>query len=94
MSHSFTAVLAGREDIVAGAPLSVSEVVETVGEFGTASIGLLAWEYFLDPADVSPAFNEAASAGMLEPVRIDAETGEQMFSVTASGRMFVRTMAA
>jgi hypothetical protein len=56
----------GRSDTMQVAWLG--EVLETVREFGAASLGLVAWELSLAEEDLAPAWSYAILNGLLRPV--------------------------
>jgi hypothetical protein len=63
--------------------IDLDEVVETVKEFGAASLGLVAWEFSLPEASVAVAWNRAIRKQLIRPVGPCPETGEGMFAVAA-----------
>jgi hypothetical protein len=73
------------------------DVLDTVAEFETASIGLVAWELCLPEETVAPAWQEAIADGLLEEVGRCSETSEMMFqlvSVAVAGKPAAREPAA
>ena len=46
----------------------LDEILETVREFGAASLGLVAWELSLPEEDLAPAWAYAIRTGLLQPV--------------------------
>jgi hypothetical protein len=55
------------------------EVLETIGEFGEASIGLVAWELCLPEQALAAAWGQATAQELIEPTDCSPETGEQMY---------------
>ena len=49
-------------------PKWLEEILETVREFGAASLGLVAWELSLPEEDLAPAWAHAIRTGLLRPV--------------------------
>ncbi len=45
----------------------LDEILETVAEFGAASLGLVAWELSLPEEELAPAWAHAVSTGLLRP---------------------------
>jgi hypothetical protein len=46
----------------------LDEILETVREFGAASLGLVAWELSLEEEELAPAWAYAIQSGLLWPV--------------------------
>lgn len=46
----------------------LDEILDTVREFGAASLGLVAWELSLPEEDLAPAWAYAIRTGLLRPV--------------------------
>jgi hypothetical protein len=59
-------------------------VLGMIGEFRSASLGLVAWEFWLSEDQLSPLGIEAAGGGLIQPTGRCPETGEPMYSLTAS----------
>jgi hypothetical protein len=83
-------------DIGGGAQpaLTLADVLETIVEFGSASTGLIAWEYYVAESDVIPLFADAIREGLLETSGRDPESGEQMYTATLAGRDLPERQAA
>lgn len=79
---------------VAGQKLTrtwVDEIVNTVAEFGSASLGLVAWELCLAEEQLRDAWEQTLDRGWLEPTGPDGETGEEMFRLVAPRRQRILT---
>jgi hypothetical protein len=61
-------------------------LLEAVEEFGSASLGLLAWEFILPEAVIEPVWQLAREEHLLRPVAHDPPTGEPMYTLTLRGR--------
>jgi hypothetical protein len=61
-------------------------LLEAVDEFGSASLGLLAWEFELAEAVIEPAWQLALEERLLRPVAHHPPTGEPMYTLTLRGR--------
>ncbi len=46
----------------------LDEILDTVQEFGAASLGLVAWELSLSEEELAPAWAHAIRTGLLAPV--------------------------
>ena len=46
----------------------LEEILDTVQEFGAASLGLVAWELSLPEEELAPAWAHAIRTGLLRPV--------------------------
>ena len=57
------------------------EALETVGEFGAASIELVAWELSISESDLTPAWSHAIRHRLIQPVGTCPQTGELMYTV-------------
>jgi hypothetical protein len=70
---------------VPGSPSAprVDDVLEVIEQFALASIGLVAWELFLDEEDLVPAWRELAATGVLERVGRCPYTREPMYRLSA-----------
>ena len=55
-------------------------------QFGGGSLGLVAWELGHREAEVAPAWRGAINRGLIEPVGIDLNNGEEMWRITEQGR--------
>src|SRR5947209_18330863 len=56
----------------------LEEILATIGEFGSASLGLIAWEVSLDESELVPAWEEALRAGLIERTHPCPATNEDM----------------
>jgi hypothetical protein len=74
--------------------LSLATVLGAVAEFGTASIGLVAWEYMVEQSAAEPAMIAAIRSGLLQASGIDIETGELLYELTPAGRDQAEALAA
>jgi DNA-binding PadR family transcriptional regulator len=68
----------------AGGELQLFDLLETVEEFGRASLELIAWEFSYEAADVRPIWRDLVDQRLLAFVEQD-ESGEQMYELTALG---------
>jgi hypothetical protein len=57
----------------------LGEVLDTLAEFGEASIGLVAWELSLREEALAPAWRQAFADGLIEEVGRCPETAERMY---------------
>jgi hypothetical protein len=57
------------------------EILQTVAEFGSASLPLVAWELSLAEEELARAWARAMALHLLEPVGTEPETGEYMYRV-------------
>jgi hypothetical protein len=57
-------------------------VLDTVREFGVASLGLVAWEYGVSERKLTAAWTTAVRQGLIREVGTCPETGENMFALT------------
>lgn len=57
----------------------LGELLNTVAEFGSASLGLVAWELCLPEQALRRAWKQALREGLIIEDRPDAETGERMY---------------
>lgn len=63
--------------------IGVDEIVETVKEFGVASLELVAWEFSVSEEAVAAAWNRAVRKQLIRPVGLCPQTGEGLFAVAA-----------
>jgi hypothetical protein len=61
-------------------------LLAAVEEFGSASLGLLAWEFMLPEDAVEPTWQLALEERLLRPAAHDPPTGEPMYTLTLRGR--------
>jgi hypothetical protein len=73
--------------------VSLEDVLQTVEEFGSASLDLIAWEFSVPVADLSELWDQAVGAGLLRPVGICEGAGEQMYVIAAPGHVAQRASA-
>jgi hypothetical protein len=83
---------AARELLDEGA-VTLTDVLDTVAEFGMASRGLVAWEFALDGSELAEVWDQAVGEGLLRPVADRDDTGEQMYALAEPGRLPVRASA-
>jgi hypothetical protein len=67
-------------------------LLEAVEQFGSASLGLLAWEFMLAEVVLEPAWQLALKERLLRPVGHDPPTGEPMYTLTLHGRARLRQL--
>jgi hypothetical protein len=72
-----------RKGTQRGETIDLDEVVQTVREFGAASLELVAWEFSLPETAVAGAWNRAIRKQLIRPVGPCPETGEGMFAIAA-----------
>jgi hypothetical protein len=65
--------------------LQLLKVVAGFDEHGGASLGLVAWELFVDEHDVQSAWEHALAEGWLKPVGRDLAYDEQLYRLTLTG---------
>jgi hypothetical protein len=73
--------------------VSLEDVLETVEEFGSASLDLIAWEFSVPVAELTELWDHAVGAGLLRPVGSSQGTGEQMYAIALPGHAAQRTSA-
>ena len=73
--------------------VSLEDVLETVEEFGSASLGLIAWEFSVPVTDLVELWDQAVGAGLLRPVGSRDGAGEQMYATATPGHVAQRTSA-
>jgi hypothetical protein len=61
----------------------LDETIAIIGEFGSASIGLVAWELSLDESELEPAWEQARRDGLIRLACVCPTTKEQMFVLTS-----------
>jgi hypothetical protein len=61
------------------------ELLETLEEFGTASLGLVAWELSLPEDALLSAQRQAIAEGLIEVAGRDRDSGEEIYRI-AGGR--------
>jgi hypothetical protein len=66
--------------------LGPKDVAETVGEFGAASLELIAWEFSLPPSALLSVLANAVSKGLIRVAGICPDTGEQLYELAAQTR--------
>jgi hypothetical protein len=69
----------------------LGEILSTVAEFGSASLGLVAWELCLPEEALHPAWRQALAEGLIEDAGRDPESDEEMYRVRAPARGRVPT---
>ncbi len=62
----------------------LSEMLDTIAEFGDASIGLVAWELSLPEDALDAAWAQALEVGLIEASRRCSQTSELMFRLAAA----------
>ena len=68
--------------------ISLQQVLEVVGDFdesGGSSVGLAAWELFVEEQRVTRAWEQAVAEGLLRRAGRDRLDGEQLWRLTAGG---------
>lgn len=73
--------------------VSIEDILETVEEFGSASLDLIAWEFSVPVADLAELWDQAVGAGWLRPVGTSQGAGEQMYAIATPGHAAQRTSA-
>ena len=73
--------------------VSLEDVLETVEEFGSASLDLIAWEFSVQVEALAGLWGHAVEAGMLHPVGTSDSAGEQMYAVATAGHVAQRASA-
>ena len=64
----------------------LDDVLETIREFGSASLGLVAWELCLPEQELRPLWQRALREGLIRPAESSPETSEPMFSLAAPAK--------
>lgn len=62
----------------------VPEILATIDEFGSASLGLLAWEPSLDESELAPAWEQALRTGLIQRTHTCPATHEDMYSLAGA----------
>ena len=57
----------------------LNETIAIVKEFGSASLGLVAWELNVDESEIEPAWERAKRDGLIRLAHVCPTTKEQMF---------------
>ncbi len=65
------------------------EILGTIDEFGSASLGLVAWELSLDEGEIEPAWEEALRTGLIERTHTCPATHEEMYSLAGRERSWL-----
>jgi hypothetical protein len=73
--------------------VSLEDVLETIEEFGKASLDLIAWEFSVPVEAVADSWEHAVEAGLLRPVGTADSAGEQMYVIATPGRVAARASA-
>jgi hypothetical protein len=63
------------------------ELLETLGDFGAASLGLVAWELSLSEDELADAKRHAISNGMIEVAGRDPGSDEETYRLTRAARL-------
>lgn len=61
------------------------DVLADFDSLGGGSVGLVAWELYVDEPEVSEAWTTAIAAGWVEPAGWDDVFGERLWRLTATG---------
>lgn len=69
--------------------MDLGALLAAVEEFGSASLGLLAWEFTLHEDEIEPTWQLALEERLLRPVAHDPPTGEPMYTLTLHGRTWL-----
>jgi hypothetical protein len=67
----------------------LAELIETLEEFGTASLELVAWELSLDKDQLVSAKRQAIAQGLIEVAGRDPGSDEETYRLVRRGRFFV-----
>jgi hypothetical protein len=67
--------------------VSLEDVLQTVEEFGSASLDLIAWEFSVPVAELTEIWDQAVGAGLLRLVGSRNGAGEQMYAVATPGHV-------
>jgi hypothetical protein len=81
------------ESPVGECPVSLEDVLETVEEFGSASLDLIAWEFSVPAAELAAVWDQAVGEGLLRLVGSLKGAGEQMYAIATPGHVAQRTSA-
>jgi hypothetical protein len=81
------------ESPVGDCTVSLEDILETVEEFGSASLDLVAWEFSVPVAELTERWDQAVGAQLLRPAGTSQGAGEQMYEVAKPGHMALRTSA-
>lgn len=81
--HTLTVTTQPRKGTQRAVTLDVEAVVETVKEFGVASLELVAWEFSVPEDSIATAWNRAVRKQLIRPVGPCPETGEGLFAIAA-----------
>jgi hypothetical protein len=61
----------------------LEEILATIDEFGSASLGLVAWELSLEENELAPAWDQALRSGLIQRTHTCPATNEDMYSLAA-----------
>jgi hypothetical protein len=61
----------------------LSEILDTIREFGTASLELVAWELSLPERALTSAWDQALGEQLIESAGLHPQTGEQMYRLSS-----------
>ena len=61
----------------------LDETIAIIEEFGSASLGLVAWELSLDESELEPAWEQARCDGLIRLAHVCPTTKEQLFVLTS-----------
>ncbi len=59
----------------------LEEILAIIDEFGSASLGLVAWELSLDEHELAPAWVQAIRTGLIQRTHTCPATHEEMYSL-------------
>jgi hypothetical protein len=66
------------------------DILETIAEFRSASIELLAWEFDVATPACTRSWREAIDARLLQSTGHCPQTGEAMYALTRKGAMWLQ----
>jgi hypothetical protein len=69
------------------------DILETIAEFRSASLELLAWEFDVAPPVCKRKWREAIETGLLQSSGVCPQTGEAMYGLTRRGAIWLHEHA-
>ena len=72
--------------------LEAVDVLETIAEFRSASLELIAWEFDVPTSECERPWRKAIERGLLQPDGPCPQSGEAMYGLTAHGESRLREL--
>lgn len=74
----------GRVHIPDRTGASLDDVISTIREFETASVELIAWEYYTTVEALELTWREAIDRRLITPAGLCWQTGERLYAIAAT----------